>query len=402
MLAGTSNFPLHFLSACKKENSHNSPSLIEFCCAQFVQFQKKEKMAQAQVDNQKVITLSKYTTVKVTETGQIEFTVTPAKEFMPKTYVYLTTPAWISFCNEARSKIKNCLDLGIGNSWMFHPNSKYVEVTTSGQVFLQTFNRKGNMMKEHSIFLSPEEWENLDNAVASLNMDLDKVVSNRQKSSSHHVSLMSTYSWKFEGMKGDQDHHGFLHYMDKETATAAAEKYKLSCLQELGPMKLEVQMQKPLHPFNFLVKVYFTVLYRITKSVGVCVGASSDLKECLCDNFDTVKQIADDKLMIEVFQRCWQRMKLATADAEMHMKCFKVLYQSLETQAAVANKIHEIGVECNKNTECILVSAVCADMDLDGTVQDYIKNRNMLPDVVPKKKNKKSLKLDIDMVDTAE
>ena len=324
-------------------------------------------MAQAHIEKRPGVTLSKHTTVRVTDNGQIEFTVTPSKEFMPKTFVYLSGPAWSSLVNNAVQKINETLNYGAEESWMYHPNSKYVTVTESKQVFLQTYNRKGNLMNEHSVFLTPEEWENLNESISLLNMEMDKVLSNKQKTA---TSLMTTYTWRFESVKGGQEHSGFARYLDKDTATEAAKKYQLSCPEQLGKLKLDVHLERPLNPFKFIMVVYFTILYRMSKRWSVWIECTSDLKQCFIDNYDTIIEMAEDTFVVSVFQKCWKKMGLPIVDGPALYSHLHIMIEAMDCKDLMAQKVLAMGKECHQDTECILVSSVCKEMDLEGRVSD--------------------------------
>ena len=357
-------------------------------------------MTQAQVDDKR-ISLSNYTSVTVTENAQIEFTVTPCNDFMAKTFVYLSSPAWASLCNTARNQINKLLDDKEEGTWMYHPNTKFVRVTLTGQVFLQTYNRKGNMMKDHSVFLSNEEWNNLDGNMPQINQMLDEVWSTKKRNNSAK-GMMTTYRWKFNGVQGGREHSGFVYYLDRQTAKEAALKYQLNTVEELGTMKIETFVHTQLDPLKFMTVVYFTLMYKTSKFIINCEFdcpvkldmsnppepgpiSPKKFKNFVIDNFDMLHEIISDEVVVEVFLECWKRMKLGITDAPAQLKS---IHTVLSEKTMIADKVHDQGMSLVSDPQCILVSSVFFEKNMESKIWKHFNPKDEWNPEESKKKAK--------------
>ena len=351
-------------------------------------------MAQVHLDEKK-IALSEHTTVAVTDNAQIEFTVTPSQEFMTKTFVYLSSPAWVSLCNSARSKINTLLDEKKEESWMYHPNSKFACVKETGQVFLATYNRKGNMMKDHSVFLSNQEWVSLDDNIENINKMLDQVWSSKKRNGSAK-GMMTTYRWKFNEVKGGKEHSGFVYYLDRQTCREAAMQYANNTIVQMGPVQIETFVQTPLDPLKLMTVVYYTMLYKAVREL-IHIGdydlaseyqvdlirpsspgpiPANKIKRFLKDNYDMVHEIITDDLVEEVFLECWKRMKMGITDAHGHLSS---IHTVLSEKEIIAEKVNDTGRVLRSDPQCILINSVWTDMSINNKILKYFKEycRNM-------------------------
>lgn len=357
-------------------------------------------MEQTTQVEQKSIALSSYTTVTVNDSAQVQFTVTPTQDFMEKTCVCLSSTAWVSFCNSARSKVHNLIQSNGQETWMYHPNSKFVTVKPSGQVFFETFNRKGKVMKDHSVYLSAEEWSNLDDNIDNVNKLLDEVWSTKNKSRSCK-SMMTMYKWKFTGPAEEgQNHAGFVHYLDKQTAKEAAVRYQEHTAAELGPMELISVSQSPLDPLKFMKLVYHGLLYKTVEYIMRQEFLEEDqvdyagekpspepisskrLEQFALEHYDMLHEIITDDVVEDVFLTCWKRMKLPMTDARSHINIIHIV---LSDREMVAKKVHDVGCAMKSDPQCLLMSSVWDEKDVPHKIASYIyENRP----VIKKKKAK--------------
>ena len=84
-------------------------------------------MAQAQL-TQDTFILSQFLSLRVLDNTQVEFTVTPANEKMPKTKVTISNAAWVSLSDKGISKILELMDNDMGDSWVYHPKTKMMKL----------------------------------------------------------------------------------------------------------------------------------------------------------------------------------------------------------------------------------------------------------------------------------
>lgn len=364
---------------CTLSTHSTSDQLLEkeeFSTKHFQQFLQKKKMAQATVDERN-IALSKHTQIKVTDNGQIEFTITPSKHFMPRTFVYLSGPAWVSLSSNGRKKINELLSAGAEDTWMYHPNTKYITVTTTSQVFVLTYNRKGNIMKEHSVYLTPEEWGNLDLKVPDINKQLDAVIQMRQKSTNPlNKYMMTQYSWKFQDKENPKKvHEGFVHYLDKKTALRAAEKFKISSgEQNLGDVELVTHVKKPLDPFQFMLEVFVSVWYKVTAKVRVILNKPElTTKKCLEMNYDEIEEVVQSKMMIQIFNRCWERMNLPNTEPATFLNYIDHIYCEMDLEPVMGDKVNYVGNRWNRDSIPCLINAVWVELLLDEKVAPLIR-----------------------------
>lgn len=343
-------------------------------------------MAQAKLE-EKRISLSKCTSVCVTDNAQIEFTITPIKEdFMGKTFVYLTCPAWVSFCNSARKKICRLLKENGEDSWMYHPNSKYVSVNKKGQVSFQTMNRKSRLMKEHSVFLSAGEWVKLDESIEEINSMLDAVWSSK-KGNLCSAGVLTTYKWRYHALLGGMEHKATVEYLDRRTAREAGTKYKSETPTSLGVMKIDTFVQTSLDPLKFMTVVYYTTLCKtISFMIKEMIGAKllgdgtqyiphepisrEDIVKFGSKHQKEINDLVHDELVERLFLNCWRRMKQGIIDAEGLIKSIHtVIFDEWWWILEMAGRYSEI---LDSDPQCILVSSVWEDIKMDNNIWLYM------------------------------
>ena len=139
-------------------------------------------MAQVQL-TQDTFILSQFLSLRVLDNTQVEFTVTPANEKMPKTKVTISNAAWVSLSDEGIPKILKLMDNDMEDSWVYHPKTKMITLSKKfmgWEILLQTCTKRGHAMREHNIYISESEWDELLKHLPLINGKMSEIQLSRQ------------------------------------------------------------------------------------------------------------------------------------------------------------------------------------------------------------------------------
>ena len=120
-------------------------------------------MAQAQLTHDTFV-LSKFLSLRVLDNTQVEFTVTPANEKMPKTKMTISNAAWVSLSDKGIPKILELMDSDMEDSWVYHSKTKMITLSKKfmgWEILFQTCTSRGHPMREHNVYISESEWDEL-------------------------------------------------------------------------------------------------------------------------------------------------------------------------------------------------------------------------------------------------
>ena len=152
-------------------------------------------MAQAMVKkNMKTFPLSGVLHVTVIKQSQVQFINKPAEKAICETTVNFTLPHWISYVIVFRLRIRNAIREGIEDSFLYHGNSKVAKVlyrsdTNTYQDHLMTFTAKGVPKRDLCVYLTENEYEDLEKLIPQINKFLDNAASQTKK------SFLTAYQW---------------------------------------------------------------------------------------------------------------------------------------------------------------------------------------------------------------
>ena len=145
-------------------------------------------MAQAMVEKDiKTFPLSEVLHVKVTKQSQIQFTNKLAEKAISETSVNFTIQHWISYVTVGRPKIKNAIREGIQDSFLYHVLQR--SESNMCQVHLMTFTAKGAPKKDLCVYLTENEYEELEKIIPQINECLENAVPQSKK------TFLTAYQW---------------------------------------------------------------------------------------------------------------------------------------------------------------------------------------------------------------
>ena len=153
-------------------------------------------MAQAMVEkNIKTFPLYNVIHVAVTKQSQVQFINKPAEKAISETFVSFTLQHWISYMTVARPRIRIATREGIQDSLLYHGNSKVAKIlqrsdTDTYQVHLMTFTAKGAPKRDLCVYLTENEYEELEKIIPQINKCLENAYKQSKK------TFLTAYQWK--------------------------------------------------------------------------------------------------------------------------------------------------------------------------------------------------------------
>ncbi len=348
--------------------------------------EEEKKMAQAEVDAE-TFTLSKYTSVRVTELGQVEFTVTPTNKLMRNSVVTLSGHAWAGFCVNARDRINKCMhDNSVTDkvTWLYHPNTKFVELTAryfGMQVLLQTLSKRGNVMRDQNIFMDETEWKELDQKVEAISEKLDAIHADKGSRVKPHMTL---YKFLFEGGSVEPPVCAHWYYVQQHAESKAMQYVSSNVSKKYGTWDIRSRIEPPMDPLLFMRSVLFTAMClgntvvnkflcpgcyggagegNHTSSKGGCRASGRDP---LSEYYRHLEKIVADEIVIDIFYRCWRKLKLPFVDASSMLKPIQTLMQDPKVAIAYLKEINE---KIGDLPACMLVKDVCDEIGFEKMVK---------------------------------
>ena len=288
-------------------------------------------MTQATI-NEQMFVLSPYTSVRVSEFGQIEFTITPENEQMQKTVVNFSGPAWMSFCSKARGRINRCVEEDEEDNFLFHPNTKFAGVSKKyqyPQIFFQTYTKRGHVMKDHNLFLTLDEWKQLDGQVEEINKKLEEV----------HIKKKSRYRpqltmYQFQLSKDLPHTTSDMWYFSRDHAEERGEEHMELTDRDDEDMTIQTILQPPPDPLKFMTVVYCYLVARAALLINsyMCPGCGDGKymkggshtgsygcrfpdRNPVKDYLIQIKKCVTDDVVLDLFYDCWRYLKLPHVEA---------------------------------------------------------------------------------------
>ena len=113
---------------------------------------------------------------------------------MDETSVNFTIPYWISYVTVGRPRIRNAIREGIQDSFLYHGNNKVAKVLQRSerntyQVHLMTFTAKGASKSDLCVYLTENEYEELEKIIPQINECLENAVPQSKK------TFLTAYQW---------------------------------------------------------------------------------------------------------------------------------------------------------------------------------------------------------------
>ena len=130
----------------------------------------------------------------VTKQSQVQFTNKPAEKAISETSVNFTILQWISCVTVGRPRIRNAIREGIHDSFLYHGNCKVTKVlqrseSKTYQVHLMTFTAKGAPKRDLCVYLTENEYEELEKIIPQINECLENAVLQSKK------TFLTAYQW---------------------------------------------------------------------------------------------------------------------------------------------------------------------------------------------------------------
>lgn len=345
------------------------------------------KMCQAQVDVlKKKFILSEHNSVRISNNAQIIFTCTPEQDFMVPTEVSISGPAWRALCNEVKVVNKSLIEVKDLEEkktvWMFHPQTKFLRVSYSeygSMVSVLTMNRRGQEMKQHSIYLKEEEWEALTKCMTDITEALNTMY---MVKSSNSVKEMKTYRWKFlppehleDGLIAGKPPVCKTAYFCEEHAVESGMQAEMDFREPLGKMVVQTEMQPPLDPMNFYLMVYFTMLYHCCAMLNSlnCPGCKSNhsmgatshrtfhgckaFGRCVVgDNLISARVGISKYLVNDIFLKCWKVLKLSVPDIDKMWENVNIMLPKNHVNDYLMCRVNNIADNQSVIPECLLIN----------------------------------------------
>ena len=235
-------------------------------------------MAQAMVKkNKKPFPLSEVLHVTVTKQSQVQFTNKPAEKAISETSVNFTIPHWINYVTVGRPRIRNAIREGIQDSFLYHGNSKVAKVLQRGksntyQVHLMTFTARGAPKRDLCVYLTENEYEELEKIIPQINECLENAVPQSKK------TFLTAYQWALVPYEEADMEVCTKYYFLKEHAMKQGSEAAYNA--EVNVDRIDnITDYIPLpEAINFLKKVYMVMLYRACQYIDnfMCTACISE------------------------------------------------------------------------------------------------------------------------------
>lgn len=362
-------------------------------------------MAQAFVDKC-LHKLSEYTSVKITPEGQVQFIVTPKIQEMEKSVVTLSGPAWVAFSYNGRNAVNECIKEEREEKWMYHPNTKFVKVLQSyrgWQVLMQTFTKKGNLMRDHTISLDEDEWNELDSKINDINKQFLEICEKRGRKSTGFIPV---YQYKYPEQWGIKCP---VKYYSKAACMADAYEIAKEYGGECGRAEITTEILPPLDPLEFMKKLYYALIYMVGMkankwSCPACPGGKSvensthdhimgvglDGKKLVPKFWPIISQILSDDIVIDVFSKCWKVLKQPFIPA---LPMLKSIHTLLKDPKIIFSEVEYIMINFNIIPDLVIMQDVCKEMDFGMLIESRL-DENEAKLSVDKENTHKKFKVD--------
>ncbi len=255
-------------------------------------------------------------------------------------------------------------------------------------------------MKDHSIYMTEDEWTELDKNIERINADLDKCYEDRGSFNRPH---MTVYKWKFpQDPEGETVPKCEEVYYTKEHALVQGAKCSNECSKlDLDPAELESSIQQPLKPLKFMALVMFSVLVRAVQQIARmnCPACQSNKRKEHPDHmirtgcryfgrdiskahYEQARLAADDKFLTEVFHNCWKKMKLPITDGAAHLSCIQdvLSYDSDEDQHYMHCRMNTLAPIMDEDPGCMVIDDACKELKLAARIVENVKINHVKED----------------------
>ena len=211
--------------------------------------------------NMKTFPLSDVLHVTVTKQSQVQFKNKPAEKAIGETTVNFTLPHWINYAIVGRPRIRNAIREGIEDSFLYHGNSKVAKVlhrsdTNTYQVYLMTFTAKGAPKRDLCVYLTENEYEELEKLFPQINKFLDNAAPQTKK------SFLTAYQWILVAYEEADMEVCTKYYFLKEHAKKQGTEVAYNAEVDVERIDIKTDYTPLPEAMNFLKRVYLVMQYR--------------------------------------------------------------------------------------------------------------------------------------------
>ena len=294
-------------------------------------------MAQAMVekDIKKTFPLSDVLHVAVTKQSQVQFINKPAEKAISETFVNFTLQHWISYMTVARPRIRSAIREGIQDSFLYHGNNKVANIlqrsdTNTYQVHLMTFTAKGAPKRDLCVYLTENEYEELEKIIPQINECLENAYPQSKK------TFLTAYQWIL--VPHEEAYMGVCtkYYFLKEHAMQQGVEAAYNAEVDIDRIDIITDFIPLPEALNILKRVYMVMLYRACQYINnyLCTACQKHLSPhnthhvtaaegCKVTHRDLVgdyilfaREMCPDDLIKKMFLTCWKKLELPMVNVD--------------------------------------------------------------------------------------
>ncbi len=251
-------------------------------------------------------------------------------------------------------------------------------------------------MKDHSIYMTEDEWTELDKNIERINASLEKCCEDRGSFNRPH---MTVYKWKFfkdpkYKTKTPVPKCEGVYYTRDHALAVIVKRSNEFPDQHLKMAEVESSIQQPLKPLKFMALVMFSVLVRAVQQIAGmnCPACQSDKRkehpahmirtgcryfgrDISKEYYEQARLVADDKFLSDVFHNCWKKMKLPITDGAAHLSCIQdvLSYDSDEDQHYMHCRMNTLAPIMDEDPGCMVIDDACKDLKLSARIVENVK-----------------------------
>ena len=312
-------------------------------------------MAQAMVEkDMKTFPLSEVLHVAVTKQSQAQFTNKAAEKAISETFVNFTIPHWISYVTVGRPRIRNAVREGIQDSFLYHGNSKVAKVSqrresNTYQVHLMTFTVKGAPKRDLCVYLTENEYKELEKIIPQNNECVENAVPQSKK------TFLTAYQWALMPYEEADREVCTKYYFLKGHAMKQSSEAAYNAEVNVGRIDIITDYIPLPEAINFLKKVYMLMLYRACQYINnfLCTTCQKHLPshdthhttaaegckvthgDMVGDYIFFVREMCPDDLIKKMFLACWKKLVLPVVNVDSLLQDIHLLWDDMETNDIV-------------------------------------------------------------------
>ena len=343
-------------------------------------------MSQTMVEKyMETLPLSEVLHVTVTKQSQVQFTNKPAEKAISETSVNFTIPHWISYVTVGRPRIRNAIREGIQDSFLYHGNSKVAKVlqrseSNTYQVHLMTFTAKGAPKRDLCVYLTENEYEELEKIIPQINECLENAIPQSKK------TFLTAYQWALVPHEEADMEVCTKYYFLKEHFMKQGSEAAYNAEVNVDRIDIITDYIPLPKAINFLKKVYMVMLYRACQYINnfLCTACQKPLpphdthhttaaEGCQVTHRDMVgdyilfaREMCPDDLMKKMFLACWKKLELPVVNMDSFLQDIHLLWDDMETNDTVEFQVKRLDhVESKDDPHIMLIDDILMEKNLE-------------------------------------